>query len=203
MDALQLIEKAQRLGIIPSVHGDGFIQVNLPWIGRRLHGWGHPGIPDQRDPLKVHDHRFYLRSTVLVGDGIENTTYWLRKSSGFSGDVHVYEVRRVNPTVRNQGPPYEYPVLRDDRRFRLEEWRTQTVLQGETYEHPPGLLHHTRPLGRAITLVEKIFADDGYTPRVIFSADRPPRIDVRRDVLAPRDAYRILREICAHELVAA
>ena len=50
----------------PRVHGNGFIQCDLPHR-KRLHIWGHPAIPRQKVSSPIHDHVFSFASIVLVG----------------------------------------------------------------------------------------------------------------------------------------
>lgn len=191
-DVARIVRQAQSLRLRPRVHGDGFIQLDLPWLQRRLHGWGHPAIPAREDLVHIHDHRFWLHSTVLIG-GIRNQVFWLADDP--EGAVQVRIVHRVNPSTSRQGPPYEYPVLRDDKRFRLVLFREHSVGRGESYEHPAGVLHRTVPMGPSITLVEKLYADDSYVPRVITEFGKDFDIELRRDTLSSKALYGILYDI--------
>ena len=48
------------------VHGNGFLQLDLP-DDCRLHIFAHPALPSQRQSTHIHDRRFGFGSKVLRG----------------------------------------------------------------------------------------------------------------------------------------
>lgn len=61
------IDMLRRLAVKPPrVHGNGFIQLDLP-DGSRLNFWGHPNIPRQKVKTDIHDHVFSFSSELLWG----------------------------------------------------------------------------------------------------------------------------------------
>ncbi len=94
---LELVTKLRAKGVIPRVHGNGFIQLDLT-SGSRLHIWGDPRIPRQKVATMIHDHVFGFTSTVIVGR-VLNVVYNVVSHS--YGDYIVYapKVRQGEDTI--------------------------------------------------------------------------------------------------------
>lgn len=66
-EMLNAVLDQQAQGAKPRVHGNGFIQLDMPNTNGRLHVWGDQRIPRQKVSTPIHDHVFSFESTVLVG----------------------------------------------------------------------------------------------------------------------------------------
>ena len=72
-----------------SLHGLGFIQVQLPG-DQRVHVW-HPSLPryGHLEFMGIHNHSFDFESRVLVGS-IHNTEYVAEQADSFDGASESY-----------------------------------------------------------------------------------------------------------------
>ena len=76
MSVIQQLHVREKVeGFAPIVHGNGFLIVPLDGSNRRrVHIWGHPGLPRQKVATPIHNHRFNFISTCLAGR-VFNLTY--------------------------------------------------------------------------------------------------------------------------------
>jgi hypothetical protein len=168
-------------------HGIGALQAYVSQHVR-VHIWHDKLLtPGMRDSGGIHDHRFRLESTILIG-GLTNHEYRLDQvgPEEFNDDAtwtclpgphDVYEV--VNASTGKTDPPTKVggPHTLYYRHTELEE--------GDTYSYPKREFHETMHHGTTITLVTKhdqeelparLLAPAGTTPVHAFhastSADR-------------------------------
>lgn len=131
-------------------HGIGVLQAYISQY-TRLHIW-HDRLhrPRMRDSGGIHDHRFRLESTILIG-GLTNRECVLDRG------VHpptydIYEV--INASTGKTDPPTktrdQVSVVFGD--VELEE--------GDTYSYPKRAFHETIHHGVTITLVTKHEQED-------------------------------------------
>lgn len=136
-----------------SLHGLGFIQVQLP-AGQRLHIW-HPDLPRRRcfEHSAIHSHRFAFTSRVLVGQQI-NILYIdaaPADAGGWGEATHILYLHEGPRTPRG-GRPWmpNAPV-------RMAEQGRQVIDAGSSYRMAAYEFHSTEPGGdgKVATLMTK------------------------------------------------
>lgn len=171
---------ADGLGGAPRVHGNGFVQLDLP--GRlRLHVWGDPRVPRQSVSTQIHNHVFGFASRVYVGR-LVNVTY-----SRMPDPAGRY--RLCEAVCRDGEDTMLVPVLAGSRRT-MTPVRVQAVEEGETYDFPDELYHETLTNQVTVTVIEKrgrTLAErpEGPRPRVFVPHDREPDNSFHRDRCDP------------------
>ena len=91
-------------GLIPRLHGNGFIQLDLNGKDR-LHVW-HPDLPKQEFPTPIHDHKFSFKSHILYGEltHIEYHADLLLHQENYGKEWNPYPLEQLyhayNPFVR-------------------------------------------------------------------------------------------------------
>lgn len=125
-----------------SLHGLGFIQVQLPG-GQRLHVW-HPDLPRRRcfEHSAIHSHRFDFTSLVLVGTQI-NINY---------GDIPEGAYHNVWPThvlYLHEGPrsPNGGRPWTPNGKACMTELEREEIKAGNRYYMPAYRFHLTEPGG--------------------------------------------------------
>jgi hypothetical protein len=160
-------------------HGAGMIQAYInPTL--RVHVW-HPSLmlPGMVDSGAIHDHRFDLESTLLVGNMV-NREYALtrRPENGF--DYSVFEVECSGSKKTDD------PVKVEDGRGAIVS--DVFVAEGMRYAYPKRELHMSVPLKKiVVTLVTKMNQED-----------------VKARLLAPRGTRPVhawKQEYCAHHTI--
>ena len=139
------------------VHGNGFIQLNMP-NNDRIHLFGHPDIPKQIQPTPIHDHVFGFESLICSGM-MQNIWYTLNETQD---KPHTHFVCGFTPTPADKDTFLEP----SDVTGFLEkdcQWFGRT---GESYHMEPGDLHETIPHGIVVTWMHKTKVID-YKPRVL------------------------------------
>lgn len=129
-----------------SAHGLGFVQVKLP-ANRRLHVW-HPALPRRTcyDHSAIHNHRFSFRSTVLIGQQLNQRADLIMHPEG-THDVISHDGPRSE-----KGGRLSYVAGRVNVRIRdLEVYEP-----GESYVMAELEYHHTPNSGIVVTLIEKL-----------------------------------------------
>ncbi|RWO06344.1 MAG: hypothetical protein EOS07_22155 [Mesorhizobium sp.] len=177
--------RAEGTGI--RVHGNGFIQIDLP-NARRLHVWGHPAIPRQVVSTQIHDHRFDFYSFVLRGTMV-NVVYRVRTIDHQEPSHTVYtpQARAGEDTVL---VPYGPPV-------KLYPSKAEAILAGDSYRMRAGEVHETFVNQPTATLMLK--GDVGEMPvRVFCPVGKKPDNDfVRHEVMGEDDLWQIVRDVFA------
>lgn len=169
------------------VHGNGFIQIDLP-DNKRVNVWGHPAIPRQNVATQLHDHRFDFYSFVLRG-AMCNATYqaYPARALPVTYDVYTPQVREGEDTVL---VPLGDPV-------RLTPYHAQVVPAGESYRLPAGMVHETFVNQPTATLMLK--GDVRPIPVRVFCpiGKKPDNDFVRHRVLADASLWEIVRDVFA------
>ncbi len=137
----------------PRFHGNGFIQVYLNDV-TRLHIWS-PEFPATRvQNAQIHDHRFYLRSKVLLGE-LKHT-------------VHRIATPHFNqPEMKGQDSPFykhglwQQGAKRSDKSTPLEKIGICSIVDSMTFRYRagtnygfggPGQFHETHPADGQLTV---------------------------------------------------
>lgn len=151
-------------------HGIGALQAYLhESIARelRVHIWSPTLVlPGMAESGNAHDHRFALRSTVLVGS-LRHTEWGLTPDP--VGDHELYDfVHARLHTEQNR-----LAMRRTGERCRVEK-RGMTLNEGWRYTFARGAFHSSEPLSDiVVTLVEKVDQRD-VSARVVAPVGIPP-----------------------------
>lgn len=156
------IKRLQDAGVVPRVHGNGFIQLDYGAVDR-LHFWGHPDIPRQTTATPIHDHAFDFRSICLRGRMV-NICYGVDYTQA---DFKVY-----TPVTRHG----EDTVLQDTGKtlgITTTQHPDVTVAARSSQGMPSmyymiaGLFHETHTPEPTLTLMRKTARYSDMTPRVL------------------------------------
>jgi hypothetical protein len=155
------IENLYKAGMIPRVHPNGFIQLDLTEDARtRLHVWPDTPLVAQKSHLyhMVHDHKFVMTSTVLCGR-IDNLTYVM--SLPFRDDYLVYEGNYANR--------HDSVLVKTGLKGVLVAREVSSHMPNfnPTYRLPAQVLHATFAHGLTATVMQSGGALMSYKPRVI------------------------------------
>ncbi len=143
-------------------HGNGFIQVMLNST-TRLHIWS-PKFPAIRvDNARIHDHRFWFRSKVLLGE-LHHKTYSVRQDN-LSGDHGLYRTDSHSKVV-----PLKKIGRCDVVQSSLDIYRV-----GDEYKFGgPGRYHTTDATRLTVTIMTKFRTDSTYFAHVVALRDEEP-----------------------------
>lgn len=127
----------------------------------RVHVW-HPSLekPGIRHSGKIHDHRFDLRSTVLLGS-IGHVEYEL--SSRVDGAWQTHDVVNARKAMSDEtvykGGMFDGQVDATGQYFAAQTtpW---TFRERDVYTYPKGCFHESYVSGLAVTLVRKLHQED-------------------------------------------
>jgi hypothetical protein len=179
------IDYLRAFGTHPRVHGNGFIQIDLPG-DRRAHFWGHHAIPRQSSATPIHDHRFDFSSRVLRGS-IVNVTYY--ETWGEGRDFEIY-----TPVFRQGEDTKLEPT---GRQIRVEPVRVQMFtpeMTANSYFSVAGVFHETMVNEPTATLITK---GQTYqiTPRVLVPLGKQPDNEFTRYDVSESDIWAIVEDI--------
>jgi hypothetical protein len=167
-------------GNLPRVHGNGFVQLDLP-DGRRLHVWDN-GVPRQAVNSSVHDHAFGFTSHVICGI-LQNVVYDIVPSDYGQYVVHV---------------PWRRPGTEDTKltntgeRVNLVTEDVQTLPAGKSYSFSPGVFHDTFHIGTTATIMTKTERWNA-DPRVLVPFGSKPDNEFDRDGFDPELLWSFIR----------
>jgi hypothetical protein len=146
------------------VHGNGFIQIDIPDGRARVHVFGHPLIPRQLSPTPIHDHRFGFHSAVLRGCLVN--VDW--KFHGI-GRAHTHVVWEARP---NEGEDTSLVSLH--RSGWVDPVRTRTICARESYIVNPREFHETFANEPTVTVMTKTGEVPDHRPRVLCRVGQTP-----------------------------
>ena len=164
----------------PRVHGNGFLQLDLP-DGRRLHVWDDM-LPRQKVSSSIHDHAFGFKSTILCGN-LTNVIYTLMPHP--CGDYDVLTPQRREGTEDTKlAPTGERVVLREVYRYTYKkDW---------TYHMIPLVFHDTLYKGLTATIIEKTVRMD-VEPRILIPHGESPDNEFDRTEFDPDDLWPFVK----------
>ncbi len=170
--------------LVPRVHPNGFIQVDLD-VSHHLHVW-HPSLPyRQKTYHPIHDHTFYFRSYVYSGRMV-HVVYELKpESPGWPGTHTIWRREKqtdeetILKTRMNEPPVIPMYAMVD------------VIQPGMSYFFAPFKFHESltnEPTLTIITKKPKPWGLDGATPRILVPIGVEPdntfiRADVNRETL--------------------
>lgn len=179
-----------------SLHGLGFIQVQLQG-NQRLHVW-HPELPRRRcfEHSAIHNHRFSFASTVLVGSML-NITYipWtttLDDADGRPVNIGKYMTyTHEGPRSTNGGRPWT-PHLQVD----FDQTGTDHITAGSEYRMRAYAYHRTEPRGdgKVATLMRKLSeGNTGASSSCLIGVE--PDTDFDRFQLTPSELWEYVADV--------
>lgn len=169
--------------LLPRVHGNGFIQLDLPG-GDRAHFWGHPDIPRQVTRSQLHDHTFGFRSHVLRGRMI-NIVY------AMSDDEYTHEICVVVPrigqdTILMPTGDLVGPIVIG----------VGVIRAGGGYDMPPAVFHETVVDEPTVTVIHKTDRIEKRQARVLVPIGHSPDNEFERSQAADPDTlWGIIQEM--------
>ncbi|RWF33779.1 hypothetical protein [Mesorhizobium sp.] len=172
------------------VHGNGFIQVDLP-DNKRVNVWGHPAIPRQNVATQLHDHRFDFYSFVLRGAMVNATynAYVPHPATNLPAthDVYTPQAREGEDTV----------LVKLGEPLRVVPYHAHVYPAGESYRLPAGMIHETFVNQPTATLMLK--GDVRPIPVRVFCpiGKKPDNDFVRHQAMAEADLWEIVRDVFA------
>jgi hypothetical protein len=173
-----------------SLHGLGFVQVELDG-GQRLHVW-HPRLPRRRcfEHSRIHDHRWAFHSTVLVGE-LTNRVF-----------DHTWAANGDGPHVAylHDGPrrPSGNRGWRPDGTVYLHHARSGRVRAGGSYFMPKYRFHRTEVGGEGLlaTIIRKgAYSEDNRAAHSLCTAGVTPDVDFDRFQLPDSRLWEVVREV--------
>jgi hypothetical protein len=177
------LQKLRDEGLVPRVHGNGFMQLDLD-ANKRLNIWGHPDLPRQKVDTSIHDHRFGFISKVIVGELIQ-TSYDVSVFSTPTHQVFTPVVREGEDTVLAATPELLQPYILDQR----------IVHAGQEYQMPPRAFHTSKARIPTATLLIKTLMRSADPVRVLVPIGRLPDNDFNRNAFDADTLWRIAAEV--------
>lgn len=175
----------RRNGTDIRVHGNGFLQINLPG-NQRLHLFGHPDLPRQKAPTPVHDHRFGFYSLILSGTLVN--VDWTFRTDEFT-PPHSHFVCTFEASAKG-GEDTALIPHRNRTGYLLKEG-VNIYQSGQQYRIAPGAIHETFANEPTFTFVTKA-ENSPHIPRVFCRIGREPDNEFTRYDLAPDDLWQIV-----------
>lgn len=189
------VEKARGAGLLPRVHGNGFLQLDLLDSGseQRLHIWGHPALPRQSVSTAIHDHRFGFRSRVLRGRLIQADYRVVQDRSGDGSGRPDDCTHCVYRAHLRHGQDTEL------RPSGVRVWcgveHVRFVHPGEVYWMAPMEFHETFSEQPTATLMRKTQVEPGHSPRVLVPIGLEPDNEFDRHAHDADALWAIIEEV--------
>ena len=165
------------------LHGNGFIQIDMP-DKTRLHIWDPDlSVRAQSVSTQIHDHRFSFESECIFGV-LHHKPY-----------EEVFDGIRYNvysPRMRHD----EDTILEDSGiDITIEPTLSRLISRGERYQFEFGEFHETKYDDLAITLMTKTHLEKNWIPRVLCKEDQKPDNSFDRYQYPDQTLWMIVREV--------
>ena len=176
-----------------SVHGNGFIQIDLTSI-LRINVW-HPELPRRQSvTTDLHDHRFGFESQIIRGR-IRNVLYHVRAHN--DGDHHLYRA------TGERKPNGNRELVSDGFRYRCTIWDTKEYGIGETYCMDPLVFHRSIPVEPlTATLMKKTRIIKDHKAMVMCHAREEPDQEFSRHGTDPAILWGLVAEVLGTSFVS-
>lgn len=175
-------EKVLQTGSGIRLHGNGFIQIDMP-DKTRLHIWD-PSLLARAQSVstQIHDHRFSFESESIFGVLIHQP--YVEKYDGVRYDVYHPRMRHdEDTTLEDSGLD-----------ISIEPLLPQSISRGERYQFEFGEFHETRYDDLAITLMTKTHVSKRWTPRVLCRQEQNPDNSFDRYQYSDKILWGIVRQ---------
>ncbi len=197
------IDKLKASGEKPRLHGNGFIQLDLPQtragVKQRLHIWDTQ-LPKQRVSTQIHNHVFTFSSMVIQGRLINRRVQILPAGErGNPGTHFLYEAQPGEGQDTKLVPLLDGCVYADDIESRMHEASGPSSVYSMT-----SLDYHESisVAPRTATIMRKsIFKDPHVTllmrPRVLVPLYATPDNDFNRhNAMTELDMWNFVHDVC-------
>lgn len=169
--------------MVPRVHPNGFLQLDLDLEGvRRLHVWDSR-LPRQSVRTPIHDHAFSFRSEVIAGE-LTNLTYEVEQNDG--GDYEFWQ--------RVKGEGEETTLASSGERYTIRLGNTAVISAGCEYEFKARDFHDTVCVDGTVTVIEKLGYDKQHQPGVMVPTGLTPDNNFSRSAMSETLLWELLRQ---------
>lgn len=178
-------------GFHPRLHGNGFIQLDLP-NGDRLHIW-HPALPRQNTSTQIHNHKFSFRSEVLCGK-LTHIHYKLETNVEDFANGEIYNL--YHPVVREK----EDTVLELSNAnavFKFHPLQMLVLTEGSSYDFSYAEFHETKAQGFTATIVHKELVVKNFIPSVACRVGSVPDNDFGRYQFEEKELWKYVKMLFA------
>lgn len=162
----------QQLKLVASgirMHGNGFIQLNLP-NNSRLHVWPEHPVGQQKVYTGWHNHKFSFNSRVICGTLLHKQFDLVQDNDG-KYNLYTAVVRDKEDTEL---------VLYTDQRYSLSNTQQFNMAAGSQYTFNKGMFHESQGVGLTATIMTKTESDDTIKPIVLCPIYQKPDNDFNR-----------------------
>ena len=157
---LALQREADKAGRKPRFHGNGFVQLYLT-DEYRLHVFDPLLLEGLVENATIHDHRWDMRSTVLLGS-VRHVMYYAYPAGDGPWSIYL-----ANPDPKR---PLERAL---PGRYKVTEIGNHTLKAGSAYDFRRRWFHESGAEELTMTIIKK-GNDDGAPARVIAPWDETP-----------------------------
>ena len=172
------------LKTVPRVHGNGFIQIDLP-EDRRLHIWPDEKLETQKVYTGIHNHRFSFESQVLLGT-LHHTQFRVVQLPG--GEYQLYK------TIPRDREDKGLSLFSEDY-FSLENPQDFYLSVGSRYNFPYRAFHDSRGIGLTATLMRKTFVDEDMEVLVLCPRDKTPDNEFGKYKIPQEKIWPIVKKV--------
>lgn len=151
------------------MHGNGFIQLNLPG-NARMHIWPEHHVGQQKVYTGWHNHRFSFISRVICGQ-------LLHKQFDVVPDP-VGNYQKYQAVIRNEEDTELVPY--GGSFYSLENVQQFEMAAGSRYTFHKAKFHESQGHGLTATIMQKIDSDDSIVPIVLCRKGQKPDNDFDR-----------------------
>lgn len=168
----------------PRVHGNGFIQINLPFENR-LHIW--PDIPfeTQKVYTGIHNHRFSLESRIVLGTLVHKQFDLAQTVDG------AYQLYQAIP---REGEDTKMELYGTGR-FIVQEEQTFLLHKGSSYTFPYGKFHESFGIDLTATVMKKTGSHPKVVPMVACEYGKVPDNDYNRYQITPEQIWPTVERV--------
>ncbi len=168
------IDTLRASGHKPRLHGNGFIQLNLPDNKSRLHIWPFIELVAQKTATRIHNHRFGFTSRVIMGRTFD-VRYQLFPARFRMKHYFVVHEAVTRDREDTQLVPVEGQALVD-----AEVSSVQFLQAGDCYTFPPLEFHEHVPTREVVATIMIKTQEIDIRPQVLVPYGMTPDNDFNR-----------------------
>lgn len=170
----------------PRVHGNGFLQLDLPEPDMRLHIWPEQKLATQKVYTGIHNHNFSFNSRILCGALTHIEYDGLQQSP-----IGLYQVYKTTPRDRED----KGLVLASPYRYNLKYGRFFLLPQGSYYSFKYGNFHDSRGNGLTATIMRKTRVEPLTEVYVLCEQHEVPDNDFNRYQFKDEQLWPIVKQV--------